>query len=231
MLSEPIGEIVRPQELSQQKNYPGVHFEPGIHPTTREQNEIVMRAFENGDTRTHIWNKEVGQRLKESDTKLISIDGLSPPEIRYTRDRRDGISDNDPFWIWEELPDRPRELNKEGKITVVIGDIYDSGMAEESIFQPMANDTDLQAINNEFINLTNQRVPQSEEEYIKTARIEGTPFLAIGALISAAITNAINKKILTEQKQTTETTSKPTPRFSRRKFLRGAAGVVVGGQH
>ncbi len=100
-----------------------IHFEPGIHPRTEDENVTVYNGFYKGDLDVHGWNKEVGERIASyawsSPALLLTIDGVVPqPPSVYPQ----LTSLQEAIYTWVRLPARPIKLNQTGKIYVVKGD-------------------------------------------------------------------------------------------------------------
>jgi|GEM_PF-5493217 len=128
--------------------YTGVRFEPGIHPITAQENNAMYQGFNEGNLHTHLWNPQVAQRMKTYNPAVIAIDGSVSDRfiIEGDADNYQGFTSyikDSPAWNWLSIPDRPNQLNKEGKIYVVHGDISYTDLA--GIFWTMgSNYQDLQ---------------------------------------------------------------------------------------
>lgn len=98
--------------------YPGMRFEPGIHPfiASNEWNQIIADKFTSGDLNAHQWNNAVKERMSAYQPQVISIDGQAP-SARWDINRKGHI--------WLSLPGRPNDINHDNPTYVVAGDFYD----------------------------------------------------------------------------------------------------------
>ncbi len=106
-----------------------IEFEPGIHPTKQEEYEALIKAVDAGDLTAHVWNPEVGHRIKarafDKPSVVVAIDGLSPkPNTDLGSMWYNDSSIN--YVTWAGLPARPSELNQSGSVYVLRGDPDDN---------------------------------------------------------------------------------------------------------
>lgn len=103
--------------------YPGIHFEPGIHPAGRnaqEESDRIYARFQDGDPRAHIWNTKLLTRISRYQPRLLTIDSLVPAIGDLNRF---GQQDNpEEKLLWLLLPGKPSEINNSGELFVIKGD-------------------------------------------------------------------------------------------------------------
>lgn len=114
MAESPTSEIrqVPPRETGQR---PAVEFEAGYHVMTDEERALSLSKFQQGDLRAHIWNPQIGQRIRTYNGSVLAIDSQVPFRPPTHEDKEAA---------WRALPDRPSMLNKEGVVYVVRGDLF-----------------------------------------------------------------------------------------------------------
>lgn len=186
------------------KQFPNVRVEHGDH-LVGPQEEEAYKAFLKGDTRSHFWKPEIGQRLSSQGFSVLAIEGISP----YITKGGEDISVEEKAYAWLCLPDRAGYLNSKG-LFVVGGDIF--GLASPFTHPQLYRSGEGVQV---ALELDKQFVRNSKDEADLIA--DKSMIQAMGGLIGVSIGIASAASSLTPEN------------MSRRRFLRiagaGAAGV------
>lgn len=189
-------ESVPNQEQTDLK-YPGIKFEPGLHPLQPKEGKI--------------WNDAVARRLSQYHPKVLTIDSLQPSfgsEILYKP------------WIVDYFPGNPAEINPDDKsIYVVAGDVID-------LYRPLVHlktrpvssvDCDVPNDANTFVEdmMINLRLKSVEE---------AGAILTVSSLLLAASRLAATKMKSADNKQYKDV--KTVPRITRRQFIKMAGSLT-----
>jgi hypothetical protein len=195
------------------RNYPHITFQPSQHlPRFSKEMEEMTGRYLQGDPHANVWSSShLLPRLRGQQPKMLSIDSAFIPV--KTSPSRTWVGESDPYVLWTTLPGMPSEINDEGKILVVSGDMEYAGAMLSSLGEEV-RELD-QALKNKGI---------SEEESVLNdyyAR-NGLILLGVAGLVDASILTAafIHRR---NAKRNTKKSVMP-----RRRFLQIFGGISAG---
>lgn len=106
---------------------PDIHFERAIHAPSETEATIEYRRFLAGDKTAHGWNKEVTESMASYQPRYLALDGQAPlftgNLAQFTEQVPLPLTDIQKQLLWFDVPGAPSEINKQGVVSIVAGDV------------------------------------------------------------------------------------------------------------
>src|SRR5436305_1923248 len=147
-------------EETRQPRKGDIYFERATHAVTqaeKAEEQAKYYRFLAGDKTAHGWNREVTQSMMAYQPLSLALDGL-PPLLTgnlahlYPQLRSYPLTDEYKQSLWFALPGAPSEINKQGVVTLVAGDVSYNNvfLFFRDISEPMQDMQTGQAIQNAY---------------------------------------------------------------------------------
>lgn len=190
------------QPVKQEKERPGsIHLEFGIH---REKdprpwypgNDGYIERLNSGDNEFFFW-EGIKERLSSYSPDMLVIDSLIPyTTTNFLNDYPDysSMPKNPTTHLspktdaWYYLPARPRDINKNGEVLIVAGDVIPNRFeVPRSYWGTILDEGLIQKERSSFEHSSNEEVSKIKRDYDSERVNRGVAFSALGLLASAIV--------------------------------------------
>lgn len=197
------GELLKPSspELTKPQR---IEYISGDHTETQEEANTLRDKTLKGDLSNHGWSKNTAEITRQVAPRILAIDGLSPSRGRLVNKSDFSQKEKQDIWV-HGLPARPRDINPQGVVIIIAGDILYRSMP----FGETLNAADARKLQ-EVLDAKDDKAlkdPETAKKIEKLALVFPPMLVAVLASVASTQEHHQEKKGL----------------ISRRTFLRGAA--------